>query len=156
MKTYQLAIVFFLCLVLVSCKPYTPTIFEKPQFFVVTIEGAVENPGDFHVMPYSTLQEVLELVTLKDNSDLSAFNMKMIVKHHDKITIPTQQETPCININIGSVKQLMTLHQIGEVIAHRIIEHRNNNGFFQRIEDLMHVKGVGEKTFEKNKINLCL
>ncbi len=156
MKANQLAIVFFLCFVLVSCKSYTPTVFEKPLFFVVTIEGAIDNPGDFHVVPYSTLQDVLELVILKENSDLSAFNMKMIVKHHDKITIPFQQEIPCININIGSVKQLMTLDQIGEVIAHRIIEYRNKNGFFQHIEDLMHVKGVGEKTFEKNKVNLCL
>lgn len=156
MKINQRAIVFFLCFVLVSCKPITPTTFEKPQFFVVTIEGALENPGDFQVKPYATLDEVLELITLSDDSDLSSFNMKMIVKHHDKITIPYKQEIPCININVGSVDQLMTLHQVGEVIALRIIEHRNTHGFFQHIEDLMHVKGIGEKTFEKNKANLCL
>ncbi|MCA1784680.1 MAG: helix-hairpin-helix domain-containing protein [Desulfobacteraceae bacterium] len=44
----------------------------------------------------------------------------------------------------------MTLTNIGDVVAGRIIEYRKSNPF-KAPEDLMKVKGVGEKTFEKNK-----
>lgn len=156
MKMKQIASVFFLLLSLTSCTSYRPVVFEKPQFFVVNIDGALNNPGEFHIKPYATLEDVLEEVDLREDSDISSFNMKMILKHHDKITIPKKHEEPCININHGTLEQLMKLTQIGEVIASRIIEYRNQHGFFQHIQDIMFVKGVGEKTFENNKQKLCL
>jgi len=150
------AVVFFLLILLTSCQSFRPVVFEKPQFFVVNVEGAVVNPGEFQVKPYATLQDLLDQVILKDNSDLSSFNLKMILKHHDKITIPIKQMEACININNATAKQLTSLNRIGEVIALRIINYRDEHGFFQRVEDLMFVKGIGESTFEKNKHRLCL
>ena len=55
-----------------------------------------------------------------------------------------------VNINTDSKEELMTLHNIGDVVAERIIEYRKAHPF-QTPEDIMKVKGVGDKTFEANK-----
>jgi competence protein ComEA len=54
-----------------------------------------------------------------------------------------------VNINTAGKEQLMDLPRIGEKIAERIIEYREKNGKFKRPEDIMKVKGIGEKTFKK-------
>lgn len=53
-----------------------------------------------------------------------------------------------VNINTGSVDELMKLPRIGEKMARRIMEYRQQNGKFKRPQDLMNVKGIGEKTFK--------
>ena len=53
-----------------------------------------------------------------------------------------------ININTAGVDQLVKLPRIGEKIAARIIEFRKKNGKFKKIQDVMKVKGIGEKTFK--------
>ena len=55
-----------------------------------------------------------------------------------------------ININTDSKEQLMTLKYIGEKIADRIIEYRKAHPF-KEIEDIMNVKGIGQKVFDTNK-----
>ncbi len=47
--------------------------------------------------------------------------------------------------------QLETLPGIGKSTAERILEYRQKNGGFKRVEDLMNVRGIGEKSFLKMK-----
>ena len=54
-----------------------------------------------------------------------------------------------VDINRASVEQLTALPGIGESIATRIVEFRKEHGPFRRVEDLMRVKGIGEKSLEK-------
>ena len=56
-----------------------------------------------------------------------------------------------ININKADAKALTTLKGIGKDRALKIIEYREKNGPFQKPEDIMKVKGIGQKIFEKNK-----
>jgi competence protein ComEA len=49
------------------------------------------------------------------------------------------------------VKTLTSLKGIGKDRAQRIVDYREKNGPFQKPEDLMKVKGIGKKVFEKNK-----
>jgi competence protein ComEA len=58
---------------------------------------------------------------------------------------------PAINLNAATIDQLETLPGIGRKTAERILEFRTKNGGFKRIEDLMNVKGIGEKSFLKLK-----
>ena len=55
-----------------------------------------------------------------------------------------------ININTASKKELTTLKGVGDKIADRIIEYRKEHSF-KKIEDLMEVKGIGQKIFDNNK-----
>ena len=55
-----------------------------------------------------------------------------------------------ININTASKKELTTLKGVGDKIADRIIEYRTTHTF-KKIEDLMNVKGIGQKVFDNNK-----
>ena len=56
-----------------------------------------------------------------------------------------------ININQADAKTLATLKGIGKDRAVKIIEYREQNGPFQKVEDIMKVKGIGKKIFEQNK-----
>lgn len=54
-----------------------------------------------------------------------------------------------VNINTADTGQLIALPQIGVKMAQRILEFRKSNGNFKRAQDLMKVKGIGEKVFAK-------
>ena len=56
-----------------------------------------------------------------------------------------------ININTAGIEELILLPSIGEGRAEDIIKYRDKNGDFSRIEDIMQVSGIGEKTFEEIK-----
>ena len=61
-----------------------------------------------------------------------------------------------VNINTASVTELQTLPGIGAKTAERIVEYRQKNGPFKKIEELMNVRGVGEKNFLKLKPHLSV
>ena len=56
-----------------------------------------------------------------------------------------------LNINKVDADMLMMLDGIGEVMAGRIIDYREENGLFESVEELLNIKGIGEKTLEKMK-----
>lgn len=56
-----------------------------------------------------------------------------------------------INLNTATVAQLETIPGIGKATAERILEYRQKNGGFKKVEDLMNVRGIGEKSFLKMK-----
>lgn len=139
-----------------GCQSLPLEVFQPPKSFTITIEGAITQPGQYEIRPFSTIREALMLVELLDDSDLSSLNLNIILHHHDKLTIPFKTETPCININHATIIQLMQLDQVGEVIAQRIIVHREQNGLFQTVDQITLVKGIGERTLERNRDRLCI
>jgi competence protein ComEA len=64
---------------------------------------------------------------------------------------PAAVQKTIINLNTATVDQLMTLPGIGQKTAERILEYRTKSGGFKKIEELMNVKGIGEKSFLKLK-----
>ena len=60
-------------------------------------------------------------------------------------------QKPTLNLNTATVEQLATLPGIGPKTAERILEYRTKSGGFKKIEELMNVKGIGEKSFLKIK-----
>jgi competence protein ComEA len=59
--------------------------------------------------------------------------------------------TAPVNLNTATQAQLEALPGVGPKAALRILDYRKQNGSFKKIEDLMNVKGFGEKTFLKLK-----
>ena len=69
-----------------------------------------------------------------------------------------QESTPAakVSINSATVEQLASLPGVGPVTAGRIVEFRTKSGPFKRLEDLMAVKGIGEKSYQKLKDRITL
>jgi competence protein ComEA len=64
---------------------------------------------------------------------------------------PTVSASAPLNLNTATVAQLETLPGIGKATAERILEYRQKMGGFKKVEDLMNVRGVGEKSFLRLK-----
>jgi len=56
-----------------------------------------------------------------------------------------------VNLNVATSADLEKLPGIGPALAARIIDYRQKQGGFKKIEDLMNVRGIGEKNFLKLK-----
>lgn len=61
-----------------------------------------------------------------------------------------------VNINTASAAELQSLPGIGEKLAGAIVEYREANGRFHSRSELMQVRGIGEKTYEKLKDRLLV
>lgn len=60
-----------------------------------------------------------------------------------------------VNINTASVEELSTLPGIGQGTAEKIVKYRKDHKF-KTTSDLMEVKGIGSKKFEKIKSKLSV
>lgn len=78
------------------------------------------------------------------------------------LALPAAAQTPAprqdaskaaapVNLNTATVEQLESLPGIGARTAALIVEYRQKNGPFKKVEDLMNVKGIGERSFLKLK-----
>jgi competence protein ComEA len=61
-----------------------------------------------------------------------------------------------VNINTAGVAELEALPGVGTRTAQRIVDYRQKNGAFKKIEELMNVQGIGEKSFLKIKDRLTV
>lgn len=69
---------------------------------------------------------------------------------------PVEKASGAVNINTASSAELESLPGVGPKLAQRIIDYREKNGGFKKLEDLMNVQGIGEKNFLKLKSHLAL
>lgn len=144
---------------------------EEERKIYVHIEGCVQSPGLIEAKEGIRLYELIELAGGNtEEADLSKINLASIVSDSQKIYIPSidikqgdsnnqnisTSENKFININNASGDELQTLEGIGPSIANRIIEYRKKNGYFNSIEDIMKVEGIGPSKYEKIKENITI
>jgi competence protein ComEA len=69
---------------------------------------------------------------------------------------PQAARAPIVNLNTATATDLQELPGIGAKVAARIVEYRQKNGPFKKIEELMNVQGIGEKSFLKLRSQLTV
>jgi len=155
---------------------------EEYEEMVLHIVGAVKNPGIVKIKEGSRIVDVIEAVGgITEDADTSKINLAYIVEDGQKIFIPSitdeiteeteyvtsesgdniivddnEGENSMVNINKATQTELETLPGIGPAMALRIIEHREQNGNFEKIEEIKNVKGIGDAKFENIKNNICV
>ena len=63
----------------------------------------------------------------------------------------TVASTGTVNLNSATAAQIASLPGIGAKTADLVVQYRQKNGPFKKIEEIMNVKGIGEKSFLKLK-----
>ena len=71
-------------------------------------------------------------------------------------TAPATPSAQIINLNTATAEQIATLPGIGPKTAGLIVEYRKKNGNFKKIEEIMNVRGIGEKSFLKLKSRITV
>lgn len=138
----------------------------------VDIGGEVKNPMLLQLPSGSRIDDAIKAAGgLTDKADLSNVNRAQLLEDGQKILIPTlgdsasaeeaqkisdAQKDVKVNINTANDDELRTLDGVGPATAEKIINHREKNGRFKSIEDIMDVSGIGEKTFERLKDDICV
>ena len=130
---------------------------------VVEIKGEVRHPG-LYTLPYDT--RVQDLISLAGgfsvDADTTTINLASKLVDGMVIVIPKKNSGVVsdvgskININKATISELCSLDGIGESLAQRIIDYRLEHGFFQSIEDIKNVTGIGDALFNKIKDNITI
>ena len=68
----------------------------------------------------------------------------------------SEKASGVVNLNTASAEQIALLPRLGAKVAQRVVEYRKANGGFKRVEDLMEVKGIGEKLFHTLKGHIAI
>ena len=145
----------FACLGLTGLKVIPQMSFNKTEIvqdfspIIVAVAGEVKQPGTYELAWGSRLEDAISLAGgLSLAADVNLVNLAKPLDAGETIFVPAKQtETGLerISINGSSLAQLDTLPRIGPAMAQRILDARP----FNTIEDLLKVKGIGEKTLEK-------
>jgi comEA protein len=75
-------------------------------------------------------------------------------RQHGASSSPATASKPAatpLDINAATADQFERLPGIGASTAARIVEYRQKHGPFKKVEDLMNVRGIGEKSFLRLK-----
>ena len=146
----------------------------RPKVMYTDIKGSVKEPGIYSFSSEERVYDVLKRAGgLLEEADSDRINFSAKIEDQQVLYIPAVGEEPPehlnqsaspegkqstadtepskININTASPSELQQIPGIGSVKAQEIIRFREENGSFQKVEDLQEISGIGEKTVEKLK-----
>ncbi|EGP5191587.1 competence protein ComEA [Enterococcus faecium] len=146
----------------------------RPKVMYTDIKGSVKEPGIYSFSSEERVYDVLKRAGgLLEEADSDRINFSAKIEDQQVLYIPAVGEEPPehlnqsaspegkqstadtepskININTASPSELQQIPGIGSVKAQEIIRFREENGSFQKVEELQEISGIGEKTVEKLK-----
>ena len=136
-----------------------------PAPFFVEVDGAVNNPGVFLVEQNLRINELIDMAGgFREDADEMQLNLAMPIYDGMQILVPSNKTmrsdeesentqmnnfTDFVNINFADLEELCTLPSIGESKAQAILDYREEHGYFDSIEQIMEVPGIGEGIFSE-------
>lgn len=117
----------------------------------VNVKGNAVKDEIYTLEKGSTVSDLLKKINVSDDVDLSCLNLTMILKNNDVVILDRKVQKEKISINTASLLELMEIPYVGEKTALMIIDYRNTHGSFKSLEEIMEIKGIGLKKFEKMK-----
>lgn len=125
----------------------------------VYLSGDIENPGVYLLPVGSRMEDLINLSKIKipPESDINLasklydgqhiqISSNSSVERTNTITITNSEK---ININEADIEELKLLPGIGETKAKEIVMYRETYGYFDTIEDILNVPGIGDATFNQ-------
>jgi competence protein ComEA len=149
--------------------PVSITIEPLPsQPIRVAVSGAVATPGVVIVPAGSRLSDIAAAAGgFSDDADYSALNLAGRVGDGEHVVIPRMDSSSAagvpvldagasgeagpLDLNVASAEDLEELPGIGEVLAARIVAHRDEHGPFTSVDDLAQVEGISQRLLEELK-----
>ena len=141
----------------------------------VYVTGAVTNPGVYSIPRLSRVESAIQAAGgFLKTANTQSINLAAKLIDGEEIVVPSMNQTPIttipnskpnptqtaqtlpssqnpLDINTATQDQLDELPGIGSSKAQQIISYRQQNGPFQKIDDLQNVPGIGPGIFEKIK-----
>lgn len=144
-----------------------PQVVAAPNIFV-HIVGEVNNPGVYEMEAGSRVSDAIAAAGGSTHlAVLERVNLARTVTDGEQILVPNSEQladlsmrelgsvavhdtvvAQRVNLNTAGAAELMGLPKIGAVTAQNIIAWRKTHGKFERVEQLLEVSGIGEKTLE--------
>ncbi|WP_276620768.1 helix-hairpin-helix domain-containing protein [Syntrophomonas wolfei] len=159
---------------------------EKPEhledsLIQVYVCGEVKKPGVYQLKENERVYQAVEMAGPEDKADLRLIDMARPLVDGESIVVPGEGElavevagmqttsqlrvsSPAppggsakVNINKAPASELADkLNGIGPALSQRIVDYREANGAFEKIEDIKNVSGIGEKKFEAIKEHITV
>lgn len=152
---------------------------EVEEKIKVYVTGEVINPGVIELKVGDRIEDAIKAAGgTTDIANLEKVNLAYKLEDGQKLYIPninekeeavilstengenvvkdSEKSNGKININNASIDNLCKIPGVGETLAKRIVDYREQNGKFKNIEDLRNVSGIGEKKFESIKEYIAL
>lgn len=133
----------------------------QSKTIIVDTKGAVYREGVYELQSGARVKDAVEKAGgFLPEADITKVNLAQIVQDQMMIYVPKKGEAAVnglpvpdgkIQINIATKEQLEKITGIGPRKAENIIKYREQHGPFQKVEDLLEVDGIGEKSLEKIK-----
>ena len=154
-RFWTLTIIFLVVITIIGgiviwsrCSPSQPVEISIPQGEewqgTICIEGAVTAPGYY---PFTAKDNLETLIQIAGGTTGSAnlSGLRLYIPEAGKV------EPQKIDINRAELWLLKALPEIGETLAQRIVDYRQQNGWFRNTNDLLKVAGIGVKIYDQIK-----
>lgn len=137
-------------------EPEWEAVEEAPSTLVVSVVGAVAQPGLVSLDDGARIADALEHARPLPEAELISLNLAQLLADGQQIVVPVSgeegtPETGELSINSATAQDLTELPGVGEATAAAIVAHRESLGSFTSVEQLLDVKGIGPAKFEALK-----
>lgn len=142
---------------------------EQNETMMIDIKGEVKYPGVYEITQGTRVIDIIkEAGDFTSEADQNNINLSQILQDEMVVIVPKKgnevivtdfqggSDGQKIKINQASKEEIETLNGIGPAKAQAIIDYREENGLFQKVEDLLEINGIGEKTLENFKDDIII